>query len=234
MNKKLEQEDSYEFAAMRIMIQPLIDERLAQIDEYNAKPHEYSEESMKRIRSIFRRQRMWDHVKVAMLWSKRVAVCFMILITLTFVACTTIEPLCEKIANAFLTWYDEYVAVAFEKVSDEVILKDITYIPDGSTLVEVQELNGMKSVWYKDKNGNDLDFRRRPNDINTADSTSYDSEYYSIQSIIINGLDCILMMPVDDAYDQYIMITWEDEGYVYFVGSCLSLEEVIKMVESVQ
>ena len=234
MKKKPEQEDFYEYAAMQVLVQPLIEECLAQIDEYNEKSYEYSERIMKRIRGIFRRQRMLEQAKAAVLWSKRAAVGFMILIALAFVACATIEPLREKIANAFLTWYDEYVDIEFEKTSGEGIPKDITYIPEGSTLVEKKELNGFKILWYQDKNGNDLDFSRSPNHINTADSTSYDSEHYNIQSITINEMNCILMMPTDDSHDQYIMITWEDEGYVYFVGSCLSLDEVIKMVESVQ
>lgn len=231
MNKKLEQEDSYEFAAMRVMIQPLIDERLAQIDEYNARPHEYSEESMQRIRGIFRRQRMRDHAKIAILWSKRVAVCFMILITLTFVACATIEPLREKIANAFLTWYDEYVDVTFEKSSDEVILKDLTYIPEGCILIDNQELNGHKITLYEDKNGNYLDFSRIP--YYTENTTeSYDSEYYKMQSIIIGDIECIMMTSTDEK--QHIMITWLENGCIYNIASYLPLEEVIKMVKSVQ
>ncbi len=232
INKKPEREDSYEFAAMRVMIQPLIDERLAQIAEYNAKPHEYSAESMKRIRGIFRRQRMWEHGKAAILWGKRVVVCFVILIALTFVACTTIEPLREKIANAFLTWYHEYVDVTFEKTSEEVILKDLTYLPEGCRLMDNQELNGHKITLYEDKNGNDLDFSRRPNDIYTTNNTSYDSEYYSIQSILINDIECILMISDDD--EPHITITWEDEGCVYDIASYLSLEEVIEMVKGVK
>ncbi len=187
MNKKLEQEDSYEFAAMRVIIQPLIDERLSQIDEYNAIPHEYSEESMKRIRGIFRRQRLWEHAKVGMIWSRRIAVCFMILITLTFVACASIEPLREKIANAFLTWYDEYVAISFENVSEEVVLKDITYIPEGYVLIENHELDGHRIAIYEDNVGKRFEFIRQPN-YDETDQTLYDSEYYTMSHIEVNNM----------------------------------------------
>lgn len=50
-------DSSFEAAAMRIIIQPLIDEELEMFDTYNAIPHEYSPEFQAKLKKLLNRYR---------------------------------------------------------------------------------------------------------------------------------------------------------------------------------
>lgn len=224
-------DESYVSAGIRIAIQPLVEERDHYIEEYNSTPYEYTEATLKRIRKLFRRQRLNEFRKTAVRWSKRVAVFFMVLLTLTFVACAAIKPLREKLANAFLTWYDEYVEVQVDDSAEsEVKLKVPTYIPEGYYILENLESNGNLMITYMNSDEVYLDFSRIIMESDTH--MLFDSDSYLTKNITVGELECILIYSLDDANDN--MITWSEDGLMYRISAYLPISELVKIVENVK
>lgn len=213
---------------------PYIENRELEIYEKAADiPAELSEKEKKRILSEILREaepskrRMPYSIKENL---GRVAVCFAALTALTF-TCVAVEPLYEKLANAFLTQHDKYVSMEFEKNSYETVLKDVTYIPDGYTETERQELNGYLYVTYTNPDGQCIYFSRTP-DYDETNRWNYDSEHYDMQTVTVRDIECILMIPEDS--EESIIISWTDGGCVYEITAYLPRDEIIEMVSGIQ
>lgn len=219
--------DSYDSAVMRVLVQPLLDEDLARFDEYNKIPHECSAEFEKRIINLFNREKILSYGRISLVWLKRVAICAMIGTMILLVSCAAIKPLREKIVNAVVEWYTEYVSVYFESETLEPTTKKLTYIPAEYTLVQESNLDDYSFVRYSDDVGNLITFTCEPSN---RDSVLYDSERHNIEQIEINGSKGLFFVGDSDIS----FITWEEDGYTYSISGCCEQKELIKMAESLE
>ena len=215
---------------MRTAMAPLAEERERLIAAYNAIPYEYTARTMRRIRRLFRMQKVKAFGKTAAQWGKRAAVIVLVLLTLALAACVAIKPLREKLANAFLTWTEISVEVHFEKTAEETVCKFMTYVPEGYECIENKEVNGYQISTYMNDEGIYICFTRKPYHENNY--TSYDNSDYTCEKNEIGDLDCVLMRHKED--EQDFMITWTDEGCIYVITAYLPIEELIKIVENVR
>ena len=109
-------ENNDDFAGMQAMIQPLLDERLAEIDKMNAQPHEYSEDSMERIRKILGNPKKRSRTFSSLSLSRRIASAALVTTTVLLTAALSIQPIRAGIGKIFLEWHEEYFTV---RISEE-------------------------------------------------------------------------------------------------------------------
>lgn len=221
--------------SMRIIAQPLVDERIALFDSFANTEHEFSKKFNKKIKRIFLADELRCGLRKSLVITKKVAVCLMIIITLTMVACMSIKSLRENIINAVITWYDEYFTLEYtQETSSEVSgdtyqTTEFTYIPEGYIVEEDISVNGYRKISYMNESGNYIYYLKQPyND--KADW--YDSEGYDIEEISIGDLKAIFM------YDSYgnkaSVITWTNHNMIYRITAALPETEMIKIAESVK
>ena len=224
MNKH---EDSFESASMRVLVQPLLEEDLTRFDAYNKIPHECSEEFEKKINKLFRREKILSYGRVSLIWMKRVAICAMIGAMFLLVSCAAVKPLREKIVNAIVEWYTEYVEVYFVSETLDPIARRITYIPENYIVVQESCLEDYSFIRYADDIGNLITYTCEPSN---GDVVLYDRERHEIEQIKINGIDGLYFTGESDMR----FITWEEDGYTYSISGCCDQNELIKMAESLE
>lgn len=218
-------DSSFEAAAMRIIIQPLIDEELKAFDAYNAIPHEYSPEFQAKLKKLLNRYRFINFSRSAGLWCKRAAVCLMLLITVTFVSCAAIEPLREKIADAFITWYSEYVEVYFSPADSETTeMQKIISVPEGYTLLHEVEENGYYTARYMNASNELLTYTITPH---SPKETAYDIEHHTIETVAISTVEGIFFCG-ESGYGN--VLAWSINGYDYKIAGFISLDEMKRMI----
>ncbi len=229
---QMRKDELYTKAAMRVILQPLIEEELAEFDEYNKIPHEYSDEFMRRINKIFRQDRLRRGIKKSMVYLKKAVVCFSILLMLTLVACTAIKPLRDKVANAFVTWHEKYAAISYEVEEDEVKLKQPTVIPEGYTETERYEYDGNSDLLIVYMNNDDkrIIFDRSKNRENKE--LYVDREHVNMLEIDFNGKKAIYLEPKEQG-DMHTLI-WNEGDIVYCVDSDTSKEVMLELAENVK
>ena len=218
-------DSSFESAAMRIIIQPLIDEELKAFDAYNAIPHEYSPAFQIRLKKLLNKYRFIELSRRTGLWCKRAAVCLMLIITVTFISCAAIEPLREKIADAFITWYSEYVSVYFSSESSHTELQKIVHVPAGYTLLGEVENEGYYIARYINDSDDLLTYTIAPHDQNAA---FYDKEHHTIEQTSIAATDGIFFRG-ETGFEN--ILAWSANGYDYSIVGFIDLAEMKKMVE---
>lgn len=220
----------YDKALMQIVIQPLVDIELAEFNKYNNIPHEYSDEFKKRLKKVFLREKIKHACKTVTVWGRRVAVCFIIVAMLALVACATIEPLREKIANAFVTWYEKYSIVSYEQTNIVTEFKLPTNIPNGFNVIYRNENDTSCIIIYENSEMNR--FVYTGDKINDNVNWLVDNEGVTMEEVDLNGTKAVYFKPLNE-YDVHL-IMWEDGNYVYTVDTDISKEELINFAESIK
>ncbi len=229
MKRIRENED--DFAEMQAMIQPLLDERLAEIDESNAQPYEYSEEGMERIREILRKQKKCTGICLSSM-SRRIASVALVTGTVLLTVALSIQPIRAGIWNFFLEWHEEYYTVQVseecQQESPQTIEQHILpdNLPKGWTIqtegenfaVGVYQIFGTNEEWI---------FYHQSV---IGGSTSYDSTDVVVEKIQLNDRTNAYMMTY---IEGDIAIYWAD-GYEFsLLGRSISPEQLIEIAENI-
>lgn len=224
MNKP---EDSYDSAIMRVLVQPLLDEDIARFDEYNKIPHEFSETFERKIKRVFQREKVMSYGRASLIWMRRVAICAMVGAMILLVSCAAVRPLREKIVNAVVEWYTEYVAVYFESNTSDPMLKRLTYVPEKYIIVQDICFEDYAFIRYEDDNGNLITFTCKPTG---EDVTLYDQERHSVEDVMIHENSGLYFM----GDNEYSIITWKENDVTYTISGALPKMELVEMAESVK
>lgn len=226
---KIRYDESLEEAAMRIIVQPLLDEQIKKFDELNH-PQEFSEGLERELEKIFRRDAVRRGLKTAALWCKRVAVCLVIILALAFVACASIKPIREKVANAFLTWYETSIDVKFEMdETKKSAAKILTEPPRGFELITMDDELGHLTMIYEDADDHYFHFRRGK----YFDNWNIGYGYVDVKfdEVTINGV--IGLHSFTEVNESHILM-WLDGEYLYEIHSDIPLDEILKAASSVK
>lgn len=221
------QNDSYDSAVMRVLVQPLLDEDLARFDEYNKIPHECSWNFNKKLNKLFTYEKIMSYGKVSLIWLKRVAVCAMVGIMFLLASCAAVKPLREKIVNAVVEWYSEYVAVYFEEIVSDPMMRNPQYIPEQYSLLQDNSLEDYRIIIYSDSEGNLITFMCKPN---SETATLYDRERHNVETVKIDGVSGVYLYGDGESN----ILTWSEAGYIYSIVGYCEKNELLKMAESLK
>lgn len=223
-----EEINSYNNAAMRIILQPLVEEELQRFDEYNKRPHEYSAEFERRVRKLFRNVEIRDAARVAAVWGRRIAACVMVAATVVLASCAVIKPLREKIAGAIVEWFEEYVAVYFEDDSTDPLMREPRYVPEGYTVVSDVALDDYRAIRYANEAGALITFICEPQD---NDAMIFDHEHNELEPVIIGDIEGIYF---ENEVGLDNIISWACNGFMYSVMGNLTKDELVEFALNVE
>lgn len=228
--EKLKNESLDEKAAMRVILQPVVDEEIAEFDKWNKIDHEYSPEFKRRIARIFQNDRLKRSGRRAAVYGRKIAVCFAVIVTLTLVACVSIKPIREKVAGAFVTWYEKRNDISYE-VTDEVgVPMQPTYIPEGYEEVYRDEFETDLILSYENDEMLGYSFTRTKN--HEGFEWRMDNEKRVMEEIVWRTGKAIYFRPIFEKAGHTMM--WEENGYIYTVSSDVSKEAMIEFAEGVK
>ncbi len=224
---------SYHNAMMRVIVQPLVEEELQLFDRYNTIPGEYAEKTRKRIESSIRK---YDTRAVyASVWKvvKRGLVCAMVGLMVVFCSCAAIPSLREKIINAVVEWYDEYIVVHFEDTAPVAQpYRELGYIPDGFISIYEDEWEGFLTRIYTSEQGATITFMREPAQSLADFSVSYvDGEHHMLEDVQVGDTPGVFLQGMD-GYEN--MLLWYREGYVYTLIGYFPCEELVKIATNIK
>lgn len=227
---KMKNESLYEKAVMRVILQPVVDEEVEEFDVWNKIEHEYSPEFYQKIAKIFRNERIKTNTRCAVIYGRKIAICFAVIVTLALVACTVIEPIREKFAGAFVAWYEKHYNISYEIEDNLGSPMQPTYVPEGFYEVYREEFENDLILTYENSEMLSYSFTRSENTDNF--SAGVDNEKRVMEEIEWNGGKAIYFKPLSEELGH--LIVWEDNGYIYSVASDISKEEMLKFAEGVK
>lgn len=225
-------ENKDDFSGIQAMVQPLIDERLAEIEKLNAQPHKYSEESMERIQNILGNPKKHFRTRTMSSLSRRAASVALVTGTVLLTVSLSIQPIRAAIWKFFLEWHEEYFTVQiseeFEQESLRTIEKRILpkNLPEGWTIktegesfaTGVYQIFGTNEEWI---------FYHQSV---IGGSTSYDSTDVVVEKIRLNDRTDAYRMTYTEGD---IAIYWADVYEFSLMGRNMSPEQLLDIAENI-
>ena len=225
-------ENNDDFAGIQAMIQPLLDERLAEIERLNAQPHEYSEESMERIQKILGNPKKHSRTRTIFSMSRRVASVALVTGTVLLTAVLCIQPIRAAIWNFFLEWHEEYYTVQVSEecqqecpqMLEQHIIPD--NLPEGWTLQTESEtlFTGVYQIFGTNEE------RIFYHLCVVGGSTSYDSTDVVKEKIRLNDRTEAYQMTY---VEGDILISWVDKYQFTLSGHNISAEQLLEIAENI-
>lgn len=223
----MKKNDSRGYTAMRSALMSYVTRMTEEIAEEEGMTHEYREETMKRIQHIMEEKRPGNPMKLG----RRLAAACFAAVLLAGVTCTAVEPIRERIANAFLGQRDELVSADFDDTGDgeKIVLMKPGYVPEGFALTEQKAEYCSLSMVYEDGEGGAVYFSRQEYTDDDKGEILWSEDAYIAEETVIGGNSCILLRPARDGVRP--SVTWTDDGYLYVIETTLSEEELIRIAE---
>ncbi|MEL4861779.1 DUF4367 domain-containing protein [Pseudoflavonifractor phocaeensis] len=105
-----------------------------------------------------------------------------------------------------------------------------SYVPDGFVETEALELMGNWYITYQNEAGVYIDFSV----IAAADGSflGFDNEHSTHSEITVNGMKGELYTAVSSEYENYLLLSDENKGCIYFFSSKAGTETLIQIAES--
>ena len=194
---------------------------------------EISAETDKRITRMIKRKSWLEALHTPMLICKRIAAVFLIVCTIGFAVCMSVQEVRAYIVSMFTQWYDKYVSVYYvtEEIPPVVIEKyrePIIALDDLEKHVDAK-VEPLYFIRYTKNNETVLIYSQTLITNSPSDKNSEDVE---MKNVKVNKYDALLFI-----YDDGITtITWHDNQYAYSIYNYLdniSPDDLIQIAESV-
>lgn len=227
----MKQNDGYR-AAVRQVLEPYAAEERADISRSESMVWEESPESLARISGILQSQRN----RSAAGTGRRIGIGILAAVLLAGVTCGAVEPIREKIANAFLyrevLGEETVVNIDFDgTASDEERSATDLYIPEGFEAVEKQVRESSITCSYKNSDGDwfyvDRQAYNEWNDMQYA----YREGIFLPESVVTESREYLFLRPTEDGGNNALL--WAEDGYAFCIEGLLTAEELMKIADSI-
>ncbi|MBE6617123.1 MAG: DUF4367 domain-containing protein [Ruminococcaceae bacterium] len=189
-------------------------------------------------RKILRKIRNYDkksEMPKAYIYVRRIAAVFLIICSISFVFCLSVEAIRTEIWNTIIDWYEEYVEIHFENngavanVIEEY--KEPSFVPDGFERQIMLQSPVNYIIYYNVDEQRNISFTQRL--MHKGATLQLDSTDCEIKEIEIRGYQAKLF----EYHNGLITLCWHDDKYFYCFSSNYGLLDsslIIKMAESVE
>ncbi|NLO10475.1 MAG: DUF4367 domain-containing protein [Clostridiales bacterium] len=188
-----------------------------------------------RMKLLFDNDRKRDIYIKFMHYGKRVAVVFLLAVTILSLVLLTNPEVRAAIKNTIIEWYDKYTSIIFhgkeeaDNDIDETKEFVFEYIPEGFSESWVERLGKITDMEYVNDQGETIYISYWPDTINT--NISIDNENHIIESTTISGYEAYTAEATNEDFDNGII--WSMEGYRFNIWSKQPIKELIKIIESI-
>ena len=171
-----------------------------------------------------------------MQYAKRVAVIALIVISIGFAGVLSIDAVRAALWNAIVEWYEEYIAVAF--VQEETVSAP-------TEILEYREPRGLGEEFVRYEVGRNessliveyesdvvlISYRQAVFDQFEIFLSNHESEIFN--EIKVNGYPGMITSATTNI-EQQLTILWHDDEYTYFIIGNITVDELLKVAESVR
>ena len=126
----------------------------------------------------------------------------------------------------------EYRFVGEAPEDDEISVYELTWLPEGFSLQDEQELGGSTYLTYFDASGQRIIFACLRGD--DATSLFVMSDYEEIRSVQVGSITADFYQAAEENSSNMLVWSSEENDIVFFIMSDLPEDTMIKMAESVQ
>nr|WP_228846453.1 DUF4367 domain-containing protein [Clostridioides sp. ES-S-0173-01] len=176
--------------------------------------HVFSKRFERKMKKLIRQEKRNPFIKYTIIYLKRVAVVFLIVVTGLFTITMSVDALRNQFIKIVIEIYEDLTEFIFSKDIQtdkelDFILKEPKYIPKG--FKEVEKENTLQGIFirYENKNGSEIRYRSNQIDSNTV---ILDTEDAKVTDVMVNDYKAKYIIK-----DNSITIFWNDEKNVYTI-----------------
>ncbi|MDU5081268.1 DUF4367 domain-containing protein [uncultured Tissierella sp.] len=191
--------------------------------------HKFSKRFQKKMNKLIQQEKRYPFMKSFINYSKKVAIIFLIFISIVFATTMSVEAYRIKFFEVITEIWEEFTSVVFKNKDnineDKLIPINPIYIPDNFKIIE-HEINSYEQfIYWQNDNGIEIMFEQAKI---TANSIITDTEGIDVEELLIGEqkIICFTNKNVNQFY-------WNDDNYTYTIISEYDKNELLKMVKSI-
>jgi hypothetical protein len=175
------------------------------------------------------RERKSPFIKSFINYSKKVAIIFLIFISITFAATMSVEAYRVRIFEVVIEIWEEFTSIIFrskENIDDgKLIPINPTYIPHGFTIIEEDTNHYEHFNYWENDDGIEIMFEQARI---TSNAIINDTEGIEIEKTLVDEQE-IISFTNKNVHQLY----WNDSNYIYTIISAYDKKDLIKIAESI-
>lgn len=191
--------------------------------------HKFSKRFERRMNKLIRQERRSPFIKSFIIHGKRVAIIFLIFISIAFAITMSVEAYRVRFFEVVIEVWEKFTLIIFENKENiddgKLIPVYPKYIPYGFKIIE-QDINHYEHlIYWENDEGIEIMFEQAKI---TANSIITDTEGIDIEELLI-GEQKIIYFTNKNVNQIY----WNDSNCIYAIISEYDKNELLKMVESI-
>ena len=207
-------------------VENIILESLPEEDDLS---HNFSKRFERRMNKLIRQERRSPFIKIFVNYSRKVAIIFLIVISITFTTIMSVEAYKVKFFEVVIEVWEEFTSIIFkskENIDDgKLIPVNPTYIPHGFTIIEEGTNHYEHFIYWENDDGIEIMFEQAKI---TSNAIINDTEGIEIEKILVDEQE-VTYFTNKNVHQIY----WNDSTYIYTIISAYDKKDLIKMVESI-
>jgi len=191
--------------------------------------HKFSKRFERKMKRLIRQERRTPFTKSFIKYSRKVAIIFLIVISITFTTIMSVEAYRVKFFEVVIEVWEEFTSIIFkskENIDDgKLIPVNPTYIPHGFTIIEEDTNHYEHFIYWENDDGIEIMFEQAKI---TSNAIINDTEGIEIEKILVDEQE-VTYFTNKNVHQIY----WNDSTYIYTIISAYDKKDLIKMVESI-
>ena len=188
-------------------------------------------------RKILRKIRSYDkktETPQAIFYARRIAAVFLIICTISFAFCLSVEAIRTEIWNTIVEWYEEYVEIHFENSGVANVIeeyKEPLFVPEGYERQLIMQTPLDYIIHYSIDSERYISYTQYP--LHEGLTLQKDNTDCDMEEIEVNGCKAKLF----EYYEGNVTIYWIDDKYYYCLSSNygpVDASMIIQMAESIR
>jgi len=200
-------------------------------NEQLTKLYSYSPEFEIKMEKIFIKDSRKDFAKTVLLYSKRVASIFIIVLGMLFSTLLFNTEVRAAVGKVLVEWYERFTTFTFEdnKVIGEKKEWTLGYLPEGYVQEDYEVLGRITSIEYRNNQDDKIRFTYTPE--GSVKNIAVDNENHEIGSCVILGNEAFSVAALDDKFDNGVI--WNMDGHTFDLWGKIPMDELKKVAESI-
>lgn len=202
---------------------------LSRIPDEGELNHVFSKRFQRKMRQLVKKEKQSPEIRKLIRYTKNVAVIVLAVLTVSFSVIMSVEALRTQLFEFVTNVWEELTSITIYKNgtedADEIIFSEPSYIPAGYEVSEQHCSDESIITIYLNEEGKDIFYVQ---DVLMAGEYIYDTENTLSTQKTINDQEITI---VSNKGTNHIF--WHNENYFYSISSQCSLEELLRMTESI-
>lgn len=191
--------------------------------------YKFSKRFKRKMNKLIRRENRTPFMKSFINHSKKVAVIFLIFVTIAFATTMSVEAYRVKFFEVVIEVWEEFTSMIFKNnknINDKKLIPAVPeYTPKGFSILEENINDYVYSIIYVNENNEEIFYEQR---IISQGEVLLDTENIEVETIEVDNQAIILF--TNKGVNQ---IYWSDDSYSFTLISTINIEELITITKNI-